>query len=154
MADQKPIEISPLERYKKTLELIESKRIFILLTGESAEQVFKALEITGQRETQTFFSINFNIPGVIDSLKKLKRKRIELSGSVFSLFSQRRKDCNKTPGRNFIFTNHFDKSVTKKCRREKIFHAAGALTPKEVYEANEQGADAVSIYPCSSIGGV
>jgi len=146
------IEPSPLERYKKTVEIIEAHRLFILLTGESAEQVLNALgEI--KNGGHGLVALDYKITGVKDRMKQLKRKG-ERSPGVYSISTAKEARTAINAGAKFIFTNHLDKGVTKKCRREKIFHAAGALTPKEVYEAHELGADAVSIYPCAAVGGV
>lgn len=152
MANKTPGEPSPLERYKKILELIERERIIILLTGESSAEVFKAFREI-KKKGPIPICVDFKIPGVIERLKALKRKGLSCPG-VYSISTAKDARQAINAGAEFIFTKHLDKGVTKKCRHEKIFHAAGALTPKEVYEANELGADAVSIYPCSTMGGV
>ncbi len=152
MTKLKSAQTSPLERYKKSIEIIEARRLFILLTGESVEQVLGALGELKERG-HGLVCVDYRIPGIIARMKSIKRKG-EMCPGVFSASTA--KDVRRAinAGAQYIFSTHADKGVTKKCRHEKIFLAAGALTPKEVYEANELGADAVSIYPCSAMGGV
>lgn len=152
MANPQPEESSHLERYKKSIELIERERIFFLLTGESVEQVFNLLGQLKEKGSE-LVCVDYKIPGIMERLKSIRKKGGDCPG-VFSISTA--KDARRAinAGAQFIFTTHTDKGMTKKCRHEKIFHAAGALTPKEVYEANDLGADAVSIYPCSAMGGV
>ena len=149
---QKPEQTSPLERYKKILELIERKRIIILLTGDSVKQIFDVLRELKERGHE-LVCVDFKIPGIIDRIKSIKRKGASCPG-VYSISTAKEARTAINAGAELVFSNHLNKNVTRKCRREKIFHAAGALTPKEVYEAHEQGADAVSIYPCSVVGGI
>jgi 2-dehydro-3-deoxyphosphogluconate aldolase / (4S)-4-hydroxy-2-oxoglutarate aldolase len=152
MANQMAAEPSPLERYKKTVGIIEAHRLFILLTGESAAKVLNALgEI--KDSGHGLVALDYKITGVKDRMKQLKSKG-ERGPGVYSISTAKEVRTAINAGAEFIFTNHLDKGVTKKCRHEKIFHAAGALTPKEVYEAHELGADAVSIYPSAAVGGV
>lgn len=152
MPNKKPEQPSPLERYKKTIELIEAQRVFILLTGESVERVFDVLQLLREKE-HLLVSIDFKIPGVKDKLKTLRRKGERCPG-VYSVSTARDARTAINSGAEFVFTTHVDKGISKKCRREKIFHAAGALTPKEAYEAHNYGADALSLFPCSAMGGL
>lgn len=152
MAIQKFEQNSPLERYKRTLKLIERERTFILLTGDSVEQIFDALGELKERGHE-LACVDFKIPGTTERMKSIKRKGAICPG-VYSISTAKEVRTAINAGAALIFSNHMDKGVTRKCRREKIFHAAGALTPKEVYEAIESGADAVSVYPCSAMGGV
>lgn len=151
MADKKPEQPSPLERYKKTSELIERERIIFLLTGESAEQVFDALEEIKERSHKPI-CVDYRIPKIVERMKSIKRKGGDCPG-VYSISTAREARIAINSGAELIFSTHVNKGISKKCKREKIFHAAGALTPKEVYEANDLGADAVSVYPCSVMGG-
>lgn len=151
MSKKKPEQTSPLERYKKTVLLIEEQRVIILLTGETVDHVFDAAEhLTG--EGHRIFGIDYKIPGVSKRLKSLKRMGERRPG-VYSISTAKDARNAINAGAEFVFSTHPDKSISGKCGRERIFHGAGALTPKEVKEANDLGADAVSLYPCSAMGG-
>ena len=152
MANPQHAKTSPLERYKKTSELIERERIIFLLTGESALEVFNALGELKEAGHE-LVCVNYKIPGIVERMKSMKRKGGDCPG-VYSISTAKDARIAINAGAQFIFTTHTDKGIAKKCRHEKIFHAAGALTPKEVYEANDLGADAVSVYPCCVMGGV
>lgn len=152
MTNPQHAKTSLLERYKISIEIIEAKRLFILLTGESSEQVFDALGELKEKGHE-LVCVDYKIPKIVERMKSIKRKGGDCPG-VFSISTAKDARIAINAGVKFLFTTHTDKGITKKCKREKIFHAAGALTPKEVYEANDLGADAVSVYPCSVMGGV
>lgn len=152
MTNPQHAKTSLLERYKISIEIIEAKRLFILLTGERAEQVFDALGELKEKGHE-LVCVDYKIPKIVERMKSIKRKGGDCPG-VYSISTAKDARIAINAGAKFLFTTHTDKGITKKCKREKIFHAAGALTPKEVYEANDLGADAVSVYPCSVMGGV
>lgn len=57
-------------------------------------------------------------------------------------------------GVKFIVSPIFDDETVKFCNQNEIVIMPGALTPTEIFNAHEKGADVVKVFPVSSMGGV
>jgi 2-dehydro-3-deoxyphosphogluconate aldolase/(4S)-4-hydroxy-2-oxoglutarate aldolase len=145
-------EPSSKEIYKRTLELIEKEKIIFLLTGKSTQSVLEASKQI-QESGFNLIGIDFQIPGVKDFLKSLKRHGRRDFG-VFSVSTQKEARIAINAGAVFIFSAHVEKGIVRRCRKESTFHSIGALTPTEVYNAFDLRADTVSLFPCGKMGGL
>ena len=146
------LEPSSKEIYKQVSESIVKERIFILLTGNSLQTVLEAGRYAREKGL-SLVGIDFRIPGVKDSLKSRKRQGQKNFG-VFSITTKKEARIAINAGAMFIFSPHWDKGIIRRCRKEKVFHAGGALTPTEVSNTDDLGADSVSIFPCGRMGGL
>ncbi len=140
------------EIYKQTVELIEREKIFFLFTGDSIKPLIEASEYLWENDFN-LVGIDFRIPGVKDLLKSIKRKGQRNLG-VFSISTRKEARIAINAGALFIFSTHVDKGIIRRCKKESLFHAIGALSPTEIFNAYELGADAVSIYPSGPMGGL
>ncbi len=149
---QKPIEPTSREIYKQTLELIEREKIFFLLTGGSTEPILEASNLI--RESGfNLIGVDFQTPGAKDLLKSLKRQGQRNLG-VFSILTKKESRIAIRAGATFIFSIHVEKGVISRCKERRVFHASGALTPTEVFNAHDLGANAISLLPCRKMGGL
>jgi 2-dehydro-3-deoxyphosphogluconate aldolase/(4S)-4-hydroxy-2-oxoglutarate aldolase len=57
-----------------------------------------------------------------------------------------------TAGADFVLSPHLDAGVVETCRRHGLVVAPGATTPTEAVRAVETGADAVKLFPASTLG--
>lgn len=138
--------------YKRIVEQIEKEKILILLTGSTAQSVLEASRYA--RESGfNLVGVDFRIPGIKDQLKSLKRKGQRDLG-VFSISTKKEARVAINAGAVFVFSTHVDKGIIKRCRKEKVFHAAGSLTPREVFDTHNLGADSASLFPCGRMGGL
>jgi 2-dehydro-3-deoxyphosphogluconate aldolase/(4S)-4-hydroxy-2-oxoglutarate aldolase len=145
-------ESSSKEIYEQTIERIEKERIILLLTGDSPASVTEASQYA--RETGfNLIGIDFKIPGVKDLLKSLKRTGQRNLG-VFSISTRKEARIAINAGAVFIFSTHVDKGIIRRCRKEKRFNATASLTPTEVFNAYDLGADSVSLFPSGQMGGL
>ncbi len=144
-------ESSSKETYKQITAQIEKERIILLLTGNTLAPV---IELSNYARENGFnlVGIDFKIPGARDFLKSLKRKGQRNLG-VFSLSTKKEARIAINAGSAFVFSTHVDKGIIRKCRKEKVFHAIGSITPTEVFSAYDLGADSVSIFPCGQMSG-
>jgi len=152
MSNSKHKKPSPSELHKETVEIIERQRVIPLLTGKSSEHIFNAAKGISER-SGCLISVDFKVQGVKDRLKSLQSKG-EREYGVFSVRNAREARTATSSGALFVFSPYLDKSIVRKCKTEKLFHAPGALTPNEVSSCIALRADAVSIFPCSAMGGV
>ena len=149
---KKPTEPKSKEIYKQTVELIEREKIFFLFTGDSIKPLIEASEYLCENGF-TLIGIDFRIPGVKDLLKSIKRKGQRNLG-VFSISTRKEARIAINAGAVFIFSTHLDRGIIRRSKKENIFHAIGALTPTEISNAYDLGANLVSIYPCEQMGGL
>lgn len=56
-------------------------------------------------------------------------------------------------GAMFMVTPNLDREVIEFANKENIPVIAGALTPTEVYNAWDMGADMIKVFPCGAMGG-
>jgi len=152
MSNNEPIKPSPSELHKETVQRIERERVIPLLTGTSAEHIFNAVKSISER-SGCLIGVDFRVRGVKDRLKSVRRKGERVFG-VFSIRTAREARTAVNSGASFVFSPCLDRSILRKCKTEKVFHAPGALTPNEVSGCIELRAHAVSIFPCSAMGGV
>ena len=149
---KKPTERTSKKIYKQIVELIEREKIFFLFTGDSIKPLIEASEYLWENGFN-LIGIDFRIPGVKDLLKSIKRKGQRNLG-VFSISTRKEARIAINAGALFIFSTHLDRGIIRRCNKESLFHATGALTPTEIFNAYNLGANLVSIYPCEQMGGL
>ena len=149
---KKPTERTSKKIYKQIVELIEREKIFFLFTGDSIKPLIEASEYLWENGFN-LIGIDFRIPGVKDLLKSIKRKGQRNLG-VFSISTRKEARIAINAGALFIFSTHLDRGIIRRCNKESLFHAIGALTPTEISNAYDIGANLVSIYPCEQMGGL
>lgn len=152
MSNSEHIKPSPSDSYNETVQRIEHQRVIPLLTGKSAEHIFQAAKELSEN-SECLIGVDLGTQGVKDKLKSLKRKGERVFGA-FSVRSAKEARTAASSGAVLIFSPHLDKRIVRRCKTEHVFHAPGALTPNEVSSCTELRADAVSIFPCSAMGGV
>lgn len=149
---KKRTEPTSKEIYKQTVELIEREKIFFLFTGDSIKPLIEASEYLWENGFN-LIGIDFRIAGVKDLLKSLKKQGQKNLG-VFSISTRKEARIAINAGALFIFSTHLDRGIIRRCNKESLFHAIGVLTPTEISNAYDLGANLVSIYPCEQMGGL
>lgn len=137
--------------YDELVNTIHTQKIIFLISGGS---VSDCIDLTARIKELGYdiTGLDFRIPGLKETLKKYKRKGLKNFG-VFNILSSKDARIAINSGARFIFSPHMHKGVVRRCRKEKIFHSPGALTPYEVNLCKELKSDTVSIYPSRLFGG-
>lgn len=144
--------LSNKQIYDETVSKISSQRLIFLLTGSSLKDCTHAAENIREHGFD-LIALDFRIAGVRVELKRLKRKN-ERNFGVFRVFTGKQARIAINAGARFVFSTHSDKQIIRRCRKGRVFHSAGALTPNEIHNCNELGADSISIYPCKLFKGI
>ncbi len=139
------------EIYTETLKLIHEEKIFFLITGNCLEELIEAAAILKQKGFN-LIGLDFAVPKVKDELRKFKKTGKKDYG-VFNISTKKETRIAINAGARFVFSKNFEKGTIKRCKKEKVFNAIGAITPTEVFNTFNHRADAVSIYPCEMFGG-
>ena len=120
---------------------------------ESADGAIKAIEAV-YRGGIRIAEITMTVPGAIRALEKVADKfgdQIVL-GAGTVLDPETARAC-MLAGAQFIVTPNLNPATIEICKRYSKVITPGALTPTEVVNAWQAGADAVKVFPCSAVGG-
>ncbi len=149
---KKRTEPTSKEIYKRTIELIEKEKVILLASSNSHKSLLEASKYA-EENGFPLFGIDYKVPGIKDMLKTLKKQGQKNLG-VFSISTRKEARIAINAGALFIFSTHVDKGIIRRCKKEDLFHAIGAITPTEIFNAYDLGAKAVSIYPSGQMGGL
>lgn len=138
---------------REILQRIKQSGIVPVIRSASANEAREIVEVN-YRQGIKVFEITMTVPdavGVIKTLSKKHGDRILIGAGT--ILDAKSASESLTAGAKFIVTPCLIKSVIEFCNREEILICAGALTPTEVFEAWQSGADVVKIFPVSAVGG-
>jgi 2-dehydro-3-deoxyphosphogluconate aldolase/(4S)-4-hydroxy-2-oxoglutarate aldolase len=117
-------------------------------TAKSASTVVAWLLDAGIR----IFEITMTVPAATELIRDLAADK-ELLVGAGTVPDAATADACLRAGAKFIVTPWVDPSLAKACREAAAALMLGAVTPTEVRAALAEGADAVKIFPASSVGG-
>ena len=119
-------------------------------TGEDAVRAMKALHAGGIN----VFEVPLTVPGALAALasaRALLGEHVVLgSGTVLDAQSAR---MAILAGAQFLVSPSFTPSMIEVARRYSVPAFCGALTPTEILDAWQAGADCVKVFPASAMGG-
>jgi 2-dehydro-3-deoxyphosphogluconate aldolase/(4S)-4-hydroxy-2-oxoglutarate aldolase len=102
-----------------------------------------------------FIEITMTVPGALAVIEKtvnaLKKEEVYIgAGTVLDSETAR---LAILAGAGYIVSPLFRSEVVNTCKRYGVAVMPGALTPTEVFNAWEGGADVVKVFPANSLGG-
>lgn len=116
----------------------------------------EAIEIAGliKEGGIPILEITMTVPGAVSVIEKLAQQYGDevLVGAGTVLDAETARAC-LLAGAQFVVSPALDVKTIELCRRYGVAIFPGALTPTEVVTAWQAGADAVKVFPCSSMGG-
>ncbi len=134
------------------IETIEKGRTIAILRGDYyriAEGIATALSEAGV----TAVEVTFNSPNVLESIAALAAKfsgRMAVgAGTVLSPHEVRQA---RDAGAQFIVSPNMDPAVIQETKKQGMLSFPGCFTPTEAMAAVQTGADAVKLFPASSLG--
>jgi 2-dehydro-3-deoxyphosphogluconate aldolase/(4S)-4-hydroxy-2-oxoglutarate aldolase len=98
------------------------------------------------------FEITMTIPGAVELIAELSRDPDLIVGAGTVPDAATCRSCLDA-GARFVVAPWVDPALSEPCRQAGAALMLGALTPTEVRAALAAGADAVKIFPASSVGG-
>ena len=139
---------------KQILENIRESRIIPVIRTKSHDEARKVIEAVLAGGINVL-EITMTTPGALELMaectQKYGDKVIVGAGTVVDV--QAAEKCFDA-GIQFIVSPLFDPEIVKFCNQNEIVIMPGALTPTEIFNAYKNGADAVKVFPISSMGGV
>lgn len=133
------------------LERLRAARVIPVVRMPTAE--LAATAVAWLREAGlTVFEITLTIPGAVELIRALAADPALLVGAGTVPDAAAATAC-LAAGARFVVSPWVDPALAAPCRAAEAAFLPGALTPTEVRAALAAGADAVKIFPASSVGG-
>ena len=120
-----------------------------------AESIEQALTLAGAIADGgvTVLEVTMTVPGAIQVMRKLAEQRPDiLIGAGTVLDAETARMCI-LEGAQFVVSPALNLKTIEMCHRYSIAVLPGALTPTEVVNAWQAGADVVKVFPASALGG-
>jgi 2-dehydro-3-deoxyphosphogluconate aldolase/(4S)-4-hydroxy-2-oxoglutarate aldolase len=134
------------------LQSLQNIGLVPVLRAESVEQ---ALALAGAIADGgvTVLEVTMTVPGAIQVMRKLAEQRPDiLIGAGTVLDAETARMCI-LEGAQFVVSPALNFKTIEMCHRYSIAVLPGALTPTEVVNAWQAGADVVKVFPASALGG-
>lgn len=134
---------------------VERAPIFaVVRTDTTAEAERQAREfIAGGLE---LIEITLTVPGALNLIRQLRSERHGLGPpwiGAGTVTTSERARAALDHGAEFLITPNVTADVATVARQEDVFLILGALTPTEIVNARQLGADLVKVYPLPPVGG-
>lgn len=136
------------------LEQIKQTRIIPVIrtkTYDEANGVIEAVLAGGINVLEITMTTPDAVKLMAECVKKYGDEVIVGAGTAVDLDTA--KKCFDA-GVKFIVSPMFDEETVKFCSQNETIIMPGALTPTEIFNAYQKGADVVKVFPISSMGGV
>jgi 2-dehydro-3-deoxyphosphogluconate aldolase / (4S)-4-hydroxy-2-oxoglutarate aldolase len=137
---------------KEVRARIEEIGIVPVIRASSAEEARFAAEAVAKGGVP-IVEITMTVPGALEVIADLAENMPGvLVGAGTVLNKKMARECAYA-GAQFLVTPGFNQQTVAAAQKLDLLIMAGALTPTEVMEAWEEGADFVKIFPCGNVGG-
>lgn len=100
----------------------------------------------------TTIEITMTVPGAVELVAELSKDQVLLIGAGTVLDPETARECVGA-GAKFIVSPALNFDTVQYCNDVETVVMPGALTPTEVVNAWEAGADLVKVFPCNAMGG-
>ncbi|MBD5395060.1 MAG: bifunctional 4-hydroxy-2-oxoglutarate aldolase/2-dehydro-3-deoxy-phosphogluconate aldolase [Lachnospiraceae bacterium] len=146
------------KRIRQVIEEIRRYKIVVIVRGmepELCSTLSEALYAGGIRLMEITFDQNGRIPfektkDAILTLSKMWKDKMQIgAGTVLSI---QQLYMAKEAGAGYIVTPNTNPAIIREAKKLDMAVLAGAMTPSEIEEAYEAGADFVKLFPAAIVG--
>ena len=134
------------------ISALRKSGVIPVIRTRSAERASRAVEWLHDAGFRTF-ELTVSIDGIVELVDELSSD-VGLDIGVGMVMDAKQAHTCIEAGASFIITPGIVPGVVEPCREAGVACLLGSSTPSEVMQAIELGADAVKIFPISSLGGV
>jgi 2-dehydro-3-deoxyphosphogluconate aldolase/(4S)-4-hydroxy-2-oxoglutarate aldolase len=138
---------------EKAMKLIYDTGLIPIIRVESADIAFKVADAFLEGGVN-IIEVTMSVPGAVDVVKQLVEKIGDkvLIGTGTVVDGKMAGEVIKA-GSEFIVSPNYSQDLIETAIRHGKPIIPGALTPTEIYDAYNLGADAVKVFPCGTVGG-
>ena len=138
---------------KKEVRLrIEQVGIVPVIRASSSEEARFAAEAVAKGGIP-IVEITMTVPGALQVIEELVQSMPDLLVGAGTVLNKKMARQCADAGAQFLVTPGFNKQTVAAAKKLDLLIMAGALTPTEVMEAWDEGADFVKVFPCGNVGG-
>jgi 2-dehydro-3-deoxyphosphogluconate aldolase/(4S)-4-hydroxy-2-oxoglutarate aldolase len=123
-----------------------------VLRAESVDKALALVEAIAAGGV-TAMEVTMTVPGAIQVMRKLTEQRPDLLIGAGTVLDPETARACILEGAKFVVSPALNVKTIEMCHRYSVAALPGALTPTEVVNAWEAGADVVKIFPASAMGG-
>jgi 2-dehydro-3-deoxyphosphogluconate aldolase/(4S)-4-hydroxy-2-oxoglutarate aldolase len=136
-----------------TIERIRNTGVIPVVRATSADEAMRAIDAIREGGISVF-EITMTVPGAIKVIEELSKRygNDAVVGAGTVLDPEIAEACVSS-GAQFVVSPALNKETIACCRRLDVVVMPGALTPTEVVEAWNAGADFVKVFPAGAVGG-
>ena len=141
----------------EVVQFIEDNKVMVICRGlynEDLMKVVDALYAGGVRLAEVTF--DQNDPDAVEktsgAIRQLKEKYPDMKVGSGTVTSVEQVKATKEAGGEFCLSPNVNVEVIKATKEEGLVSIPGALTPTEILQAHEAGADIVKIFPAGWLG--
>lgn len=143
---------------QQIIDSIDRKKLIAIMRGLDPEHVVEtanALLEGGVKLVELTFDIN--APNTFKDTQKAIEKVVQHFGGqgyvgAGTVMSPQQVDLAYQAGAKFIISPNYSQAVIERTRELGLVSIPGAMTPTEIVQAREWGADYVKLFPASSLG--
>ncbi|WP_158792623.1 bifunctional 4-hydroxy-2-oxoglutarate aldolase/2-dehydro-3-deoxy-phosphogluconate aldolase [Granulicella sp. L60] len=139
---------------EKAAVLAELQRVGLVpvLRADSVQQALEFADVIASGGV-TVFEVTMTVPGALQVMRILAEQRPDiLIGAGTVLDPETARICI-LEGAKFVVSPALNFKTIEMCHRYSIAVLPGALTPTEIVNAWQAGADVVKVFPASAMGG-
>lgn len=136
------------------MQLDDYPKLTVIMRGYSYEQAMLIIKILSHYNHRVGVEVTTNNP---DYLKIIKDGTSKFGDQVYIgvgtvLKVEQAREAIKAGAKFMLGPQKFDQKIFELAKKEAIITVPGAMTPTEVYDQLECGADIVKIFPAITIG--
>jgi 2-dehydro-3-deoxyphosphogluconate aldolase / (4S)-4-hydroxy-2-oxoglutarate aldolase len=131
---------------------IEQVGLVPVIRASSSEEARFAAEAVAKGGIP-IVEITMTVPGALQVIEDLVDSMPDLLVGAGTVLNKKMAHECAEAGAQFLVSPGFNKHTVAVARKMDLLIMAGALTPTEVMEAWEEGADFVKVFPCGNMGG-
>lgn len=141
----------------EVVQFIEDNKVMVICRGlynEDLMKVVDALYAGGVRLAEVTFDQNDSdaVEKTSGAIRQLKEKYPDMKVGSGTVTSVEQVKATKEAGGEFCLSPNVNVEVIKATKEEGLVSIPGALTPTEILQAHEAGADIVKIFPAGWLG--
>ena len=136
----------------KVLQTIAEKKLVPVIRTATIDDARWAVEVLAAAGISVF-EITLTIPDAVELIRELSASKSEILIGAGTVLTMDQAKASSEAGAKFIVSPIRENKVVEFCNKNEICVMPAGLTPTEIYNAWQSGADVVKVFPCGAVGG-
>jgi 2-dehydro-3-deoxyphosphogluconate aldolase/(4S)-4-hydroxy-2-oxoglutarate aldolase len=135
----------------RVLETITKNKLVPVIRTATIDNARWAVEVLAEAGIHVF-EITLTIPNAAELIREFSASKPDLLIGAGTVLTADQARASSDAGAKFIVSPIFEKRVVEFCNKNEICVMPAGLTPTEIYNAWQSGADVVKVFPCGAVG--